>query len=94
MQTPSWTSPPQSDSTFLDLRDYAGVLRRRKKLVGLVALIAVGCAIAWTAVQPRVYSATAEVLVRPPILAAGDTWSGEAGWIGSRLEPLRRRSAS
>ena len=77
MQTPSWTSPPQPDSAFLDLRDYAGVLRRRKKLVGLIALIAVGCAIAWTAVQPRVYSATAEVLVRPPILAAGDTASNQ-----------------
>ncbi len=75
MQTPSWTTPSQTDSAFLDLRDYAGVLRRRKKLVGVVALVAVGCAVAWTAVQPRIYSATAEVLVRPPILAVGDTTS-------------------
>jgi len=78
MQTPSWTSQPASDSAFLDLRDYVGVLRRRKKLVALITLIAVGAAIAWTAVQPRVYSATAEVLVRPPILAVGDTTSTQS----------------
>jgi uncharacterized circularly permuted ATP-grasp superfamily protein len=60
---------------LLDLRDYVGVLRRRKQLGALIALIAAGAAIAWTAMQPRVYSATAEVLVAPPVLAVGDTTS-------------------
>ena len=65
-QQPTW-APASPDSTFLDLRDYGRVIVRRWKLVAACVAVAIGLAVVWTISQTPVYTATAEILVRPPI---------------------------
>jgi capsular exopolysaccharide synthesis family protein len=69
MQTAGW---PQPQENFLDLRDYLAVLKRRKRLIAAVAVVLVAAAVAWTLTQTKIYTATAEVLVREPISSATD----------------------
>jgi capsular exopolysaccharide synthesis family protein len=66
MQTPPW-APQSPDSTLLDLRDYWSVLKRRRRLIAVVALAAVAASVLYTFTRTKVYSATAEVLVKPAI---------------------------
>ncbi len=73
MQAPGWTPAPR-DGSFLDLGDYVKVVKRRWKLVVAIAAIAVVASALWTSVQTRLYTATAEVLVRPPL--SGSTLLG------------------
>lgn len=47
------------------LRDYLGILRRRKRIVVLSTLLAVGAALVWSFLQPPVYAGRAEVLLQP-----------------------------
>ena len=63
MQTPAW-SPTPTDGSFLDVRDYARVVSRRRRLILVITGIAVGLAVAVTFAQVKEYTATAEVLVR------------------------------
>jgi len=56
---------PEPESRELELRDYLGVLRRRKGVIALTVLIVVAAALAYSYLQTPVYEATAEVLVRP-----------------------------
>jgi len=73
MQTPGW-APAPIDGGYHDLGDYVQVVKRRWKLIALITLVAVGAALAWTALQTPIYTATAEVLVRPPL--TGTTLNG------------------
>jgi len=50
----------------LDLRDYLGVLRRRKWTIGLITVITVASAVAFSFQQTPIYASTAKVLVKPP----------------------------
>jgi receptor protein-tyrosine kinase len=72
MQTPtSWA--PQPSESYLDLRDYLAVLKRRRNLIAGVTVAFVALAVVWTMLQTKVYTAEADVLVKPPIVAASDT---------------------
>ncbi len=84
MQTPSW-SPQQQDS-FLDLRDYLSVLRRRKRLILIITVAFVALAIGYTSTQTKIYTATAKVLIRPPISTASSTTSNFAPQINKDNE--------
>jgi succinoglycan biosynthesis transport protein ExoP len=66
MQSPAW-APAPNDGSFLDLHEYLQVVKRRWKLVFVITAIAVGLAVAWTATRTPVYTATADVLVEPPL---------------------------
>src|SRR5947209_18617856 len=48
-----------------NLRDYLGVLRRRRAVIALCVLIVVGAALASSFLQSPVYQGTAEVLLEP-----------------------------
>ncbi|HEV8564954.1 MAG TPA: polysaccharide biosynthesis tyrosine autokinase [Actinomycetota bacterium] len=76
MQTAGW---PQPQESLLDLRDYLAVLKRRKKLIAVVAVVLVALSAAWTLSQTKIYTATAEVLVRSPITSATDTNGNPVG---------------
>ncbi|MGH8986450.1 MAG: polysaccharide biosynthesis tyrosine autokinase, partial [Acidimicrobiia bacterium] len=54
-----------SGDSELELRDYLRVLRRRKGIILLTTVVAVGAALALSYSQTPVYKATAEVLVQP-----------------------------
>ena len=54
-----------SDSTEMTLRDYGNVIVRRKWVVILAVLLSTVIAIALTALQTPIYSASAQVLVQP-----------------------------
>lgn len=56
---------PEHSAAEPDLRSYLSVLRRRKWIVALTVLIAVGAALAYSFIQSPRYSATAEVLIQP-----------------------------
>ena len=66
MQQPTW-APASTDGTFLDLRDYARVVARRWKLIAACVAVAIALAVIWTLTQTNVYTATAEILVKPPL---------------------------
>ncbi len=68
MQTPVWGST-QSDASYLDLRDYVQVVKRRRKLLLLITAVAVGIAVLWTTTQTAVYTARAEILVKEALPA-------------------------
>lgn len=70
MQTQTW-APAPADGTFLDLRDYGQVIRRRWKLVLVVTVVAVAAAALWTGTQTAIYQATSEILVRPALGTTG-----------------------
>lgn len=68
-QTPqqtSWAPAPTAGGSFLDLRDYGNVVRRRWKLIASCVAVAIGLAVVWTMIQTPAYSASAEILVKPP----------------------------
>jgi succinoglycan biosynthesis transport protein ExoP len=69
MQTPGF-APATTDGSFFDLRDYVQVVQRRRKLILVLAAIAVALALVWTRLQTPVYTATAELLVREPLADA------------------------
>jgi capsular exopolysaccharide synthesis family protein len=88
MQTTGW---PQPQENFLDIRDYLAVLKRRKKLIAAVAFVLVALSVTWTLTQTKIYTATAEVLVRMPITSATDT-NGNA--VGINIENERQQLLS
>lgn len=55
-----------------------GVLRRRWRLIALVALLAVAVAVVWSARRTPIYQATASVLVSPAATPTGDGAPGQA----------------
>jgi uncharacterized protein involved in exopolysaccharide biosynthesis len=55
---------PADTNTELELRDYLGVLRRRKGIIFLTTVIVVGLALALSLTQRPVYSASTEVLLQ------------------------------
>jgi Mrp family chromosome partitioning ATPase/capsular polysaccharide biosynthesis protein len=65
-QQPMW-APASTEGTFLDLRDYARVVARRWKLIAACVAVAIALAVIWTLAQTPVYTATAEILVKPPL---------------------------
>ena len=65
-QEPTW-APASPDSTFLDLRDYGRVVARRWKLVAACVAVAIALAVVWTFTQTPIYTATAEILVKPAL---------------------------
>jgi succinoglycan biosynthesis transport protein ExoP len=69
----SW---PQSQESFVDFRDYLVVLKRRKKLIAVIALVAVALAVAYTLSQTKIYTASAAVLVQPAISTSSVTSQG------------------
>ena len=77
MNAPAW-APAPSDGSFLDLHEYLQVVKRRWKLVAVITIAAVAIAAAWTATRTPIYTATADVLVKPPlgVLAGSATASG------------------
>jgi Mrp family chromosome partitioning ATPase/capsular polysaccharide biosynthesis protein len=53
------------DDRTLELRDYVDILNRRKLQILLVLAIVLGLALAYALTRPKVYQATAQVLVEP-----------------------------
>ena len=78
MQQPTW-APAATDGTFLDLRDYGRVIARRWKLVAACVAVAIALAVVWTISQTPTYTATAEILVKPPLGATS---------LGGTVQPL------
>ncbi|MEP6758530.1 MAG: polysaccharide biosynthesis tyrosine autokinase [Actinomycetota bacterium] len=78
MQQPTW-APASTDGTFLDLRDYGRVMARRWKLIAACVAVAIGLAVVWTISQTPIYTATAEILVKPPIATST---------LGSAVQPF------
>jgi capsular exopolysaccharide synthesis family protein len=68
-QQPIW-APAAPEGTFLDLRDYGRVVTRRWKLIAACVGVAIALAVLWTMAQTPVYTATQEVLVKPPFGAS------------------------
>ena len=66
MQQPTW-APVSTEGTFLDLRDYGRVVARRWRLIAACVGVAVVLAVLWTMTQTNVYTATSEILVKPPL---------------------------
>ena len=66
MQQPAW-APTPTDGTFLDLRDYARVVKRRWKLIVACVAVAIALSVVWTISQTPIYTATAQILVKPPL---------------------------
>jgi succinoglycan biosynthesis transport protein ExoP len=56
---------PESGTRELELRDYIGVLRRRKGIIALAVAVVVGAALIVSYLKTPIYEATSEVLVRP-----------------------------
>src|SRR5262245_20879757 len=77
-QQTSWAPAPTAGGSFLDVRDYANVVRRRWKLIAACIAVAIGLAIVWTSIQSPTYTATTGVLVQqatefePPITVANE----------------------
>ena len=69
MQAPGWSTAP-SDVSYVDLRDYVQVIRRRRNLILLITATLVALAVLWTTVQSAVYTARAELLVKEPLPAS------------------------
>ena len=65
-QQSSWAPAPTAGGSFLDLRDYGNVVRRRWKLIAACVAVAIGLAVVWTMIQTPVYTSSAEMLVKPP----------------------------
>jgi len=59
------STPGPKDTEEPDLRDYLGVLRRRKWTIALVMALVVGSTLAFSVRQTPVYESTARVLVKP-----------------------------
>lgn len=78
MQQPTW-APASTDGTFLDLRDYGRVIARRWKLIAACVAVAIALAVVWTISQTPIYTATAEILVKPPLGSAT---------LGGAVQPL------
>jgi succinoglycan biosynthesis transport protein ExoP len=75
MQTPGWGAAP-SDVSYVDMRDYVQVIRRRRNLILLITATLVALAILWTTTQTAVYTARAELLVKEPLPASTATTLG------------------
>lgn len=56
---------PEAREQSVDLRDYLDVLRRQRWLIVVATAVGVGMALGYSLASDPVYSATAEVLVRP-----------------------------
>ncbi len=63
---PAGWAPVAPEGTFLDLRDYGRVIARRWRLIAACVAVALVLAVLWTLTQTPVYTATAEMLVKPP----------------------------
>jgi len=71
-------------SSELDLRDYLGALRRRKKVVLLTVAVLVGLALGSSFVQEPVYAASARLLLQPK-----QSESPFDANTGARIDPAR-----
>ncbi|MEA2555461.1 MAG: Chain length determinant protein, partial [Actinomycetota bacterium] len=72
MQTPLWAPSQQQDTSFLDIRDYLAVLKRRRLLIVLACAVFVALSVVYTFTQTKIYTSTAQILVQEPIQAAGN----------------------
>ncbi|MEA2581736.1 MAG: polysaccharide biosynthesis transport protein [Actinomycetota bacterium] len=70
MQTPLWAPSQQQDTSFLDIRDYLAVLKRRRLLIVLACAVFVALSVVYTFTQTKIYTSTAQILVQEPIQAA------------------------
>jgi capsular exopolysaccharide synthesis family protein len=59
------STPRPNDTEAPELRDYLGVLRRRKWTIALVVALVVGSTIAFSVRQTPIYESTVRVLVKP-----------------------------
>ena len=57
--------PQDATEAELDLRDYLQVIRRRKAIIAVSALIVLGASVALSATQTPRYAALAKLLIRP-----------------------------
>lgn len=64
MSTTTAAPPSAAAAGELELRDYLTVLKRRKGIIALTAVVVVGAALALSLSQQRVYSASTEVLLQ------------------------------
>ncbi len=78
MQQPGW-APATTDGTFLDLRDYARVVKRRWKLIVACVAASIALSVLWSISQTPIYTATAEILVKPPLGGSS---------LGGAVQPL------
>jgi succinoglycan biosynthesis transport protein ExoP len=66
----------QSQESFVDLRDYLVVVKRRKRLIAAIAMVAVALVVVYTLTQTKKYTATAAVYVQPAITTSSVTNPG------------------
>jgi len=67
----------QSQDSFVDLRDYLVVLKRRKRLIAVLTLVCLVAAVLFTLTQTKIYSATARVYVQPAITTSSVSNPGQ-----------------
>jgi capsular exopolysaccharide synthesis family protein len=63
--------PNEPEPQLIDLREFLGVVRRRRVSIAIVTLLVIGAAVALVYRRTPVYSSTARVEVRP-LIAGGD----------------------
>jgi uncharacterized protein involved in exopolysaccharide biosynthesis len=68
---------PTTEAASVDLRDYMAVLSRQRWLILIAAALGLGAALGYSLASTPMYSATAEVLVRPLSLDPLDTGTDE-----------------
>jgi capsular exopolysaccharide synthesis family protein len=68
---------PTTEAASVDLRDYMAVLRRQRWLILVAAAIGLGAGLGYSLASTPMYSAAAEVLVRPLSLDPLDTGTDE-----------------
>jgi len=66
-----------SQDTFVDLRDYLVVLKRRKRLIAAIAFVCLVAAVLFTFTQTKIYTATARVYVQPAITTSSVSSPGQ-----------------
>ena len=76
----------------LTLRDYLGLLRRRKITIALTALAVTGAALAFSFLQTPVYEATSEVIVRPLTPTSNQSGTDAQRAIDTEIKIIQSRA--
>jgi polysaccharide biosynthesis transport protein len=76
----------------LTLRDYLGLLSRRKVTIALSALAVTGAALTFSFLQPAVYEATSEVIVRPLTPTSNQSGTDAQRAIDTEIKIIQSRA--
>src|SRR6185437_12516408 len=67
----------QSQDSFVDLRYYLVVLKRRKRLIAVITLVCLVAAVLFTLTRTKIYTATARVYVQTAITTSSVSNPGQ-----------------